>query len=295
MSSFEELAVLRQTTTTQVELLCGGTVSIQLEGYRATDYYATNLKLTGHTNWFGSMNICNLMAETGDNLFAERTLHATASSSSLEGTLRVLELGSGLGRAGIMAAKLLALRGRDHLVILTDGEDAVVDQLRANCRSNAVSVKADACRRLWWGDRSDLDSFMKVHPVGFDLILGCDLIYGPLAGDALEKLLLTVDTLLKPLVISPSLPLMDCNKSAAVPVVLSAVADEPCFLLAFTRRGAVTVEELLAAGLRRGLQGLLLEDFTFDIFENQVDGDSLFWTNTIVQFTRICGSVEMVE
>ena len=69
MSAFENLDKLRQQTTTEVHLACGTPVKIVLDGYKATDNYATNLKLTGHTNWFGSMNVCNLIAEMADELF----------------------------------------------------------------------------------------------------------------------------------------------------------------------------------------------------------------------------------
>lgn len=261
MSAFEDLDSLRQQTTTEVYLPCGTPVKIVLDGYKATDNYATNLKLTGHTNWFGSMNVCNLIAEMADELFVERT-------DSTE-PLRVLELGSGLGRAGIMAAKILSLRGRANVVVLTDGEEDVVQQLCANCRKN--EVPDGLCRRLWWGAGTDLEEVQTAFPTGFDLILGCDLIYGPLGAQALQDLMITVRALLKPL--------------ASTGQQISAPGAVPCcFLLAFTRRGAVTVDELLEAGRRHGLCGHMLETGTFDIFENQVDEDSLFWANTVVRF-----------
>jgi hypothetical protein len=286
MSGFADLVDLKERTTTTVQLPCGAAVSVELNGYRATDNYATNLQLTGHTNWFGSLNVCNLMAETGDELFGACTSRQP---------LRVLELGSGLGRAGIMSAKLLGRRGQAHSVLLTDGEERVVSMLDANCLANGLvtgcgcpsrtapgaCVSEIHCRRLRWGPGAELDDVLVGWPGGFDLVLGCDLVYGPNGPVALEAVMDTVGALLA--TGSGQTELLSTPPSTA---------QQPRFLLAFTRRGAVTVEELLAAGRQRGLQGRLLEDFTFDLFDNQVDEDSLFWATTVVAFTRILAGAE---
>ena len=40
-------------------------VEVRTRGLRAADYYATNLELTGQTNWFGSLNLANMVAQAG--------------------------------------------------------------------------------------------------------------------------------------------------------------------------------------------------------------------------------------
>jgi hypothetical protein len=36
-----------------------------------------------------------------------------------------------------------------------------------------------------------------------------------------------------------------------------------------------------------GLRAELLDDYTYDIFDNNVDADSMFWRDSILCFTRI--------
>jgi hypothetical protein len=61
---------------------------------------------------------------------------------------------------------------------------------------------------------------------------------------------------------------------------------QPVFFLAFTRKGPVTIEELRAAGMKYNLVSTLLDDYTFDLFSNNVDLESMFWNDTIIEFRR---------
>lgn len=61
---------------------------------------------------------------------------------------------------------------------------------------------------------------------------------------------------------------------------------EPVFFLAFTRRGAITIEELCASAMIYNLHPKILDDYTFDLFGNNVDRESMFWGDTIIAFSR---------
>ncbi|KAJ1395471.1 hypothetical protein B484DRAFT_407589, partial [Ochromonadaceae sp. CCMP2298] len=67
---------------------------------------------------------------------------------------------------------------------------------------------------------------------------------------------------------------------------LFCIQQRPAFYLAVTRRDLLPLDELRLLALSCGLYMLLLEDYTFDIFDTCVDADSMFWRDTILRFTR---------
>eukprot|EP01032_Pedospumella_encystans_P036211 gene36211-40962_t len=195
----------------------GENVSVYLEGLQKKDGYGTNLELTGQGNWFGSMNMCSMMADNSHQLFASIDAGTERKDPSLNYSM--LELGSGLGRAGLMALKLIDLESKRNLVVhlkrsdtehrvigddkgvslndlpswncvLSDGEEEVTGLLSNNYTRNfpasntAESTSGDpertpcVCQQLWWGENADLQALRQKHPRGFDLIIGADLIYG---------------------------------------------------------------------------------------------------------------------
>eukprot|EP00937_MAST-01D_sp_MAST-1D-sp2_P001233 g1233.t1 len=90
-------------------------VCVRTRGYKPANYYATNLNLTGQANWFGSLNLSNMLAEHGCAIL--RRLAAARGSGDGGGRgaprpLRVVEVGCGLGRAGLLAAHAMALAWR---------------------------------------------------------------------------------------------------------------------------------------------------------------------------------------
>ena len=339
--------------TTHVIQRNGQNVSISLAGYLKQDLYATNLELTGQTNWYGSMNLCNLIAHNESALFSR-------TSSQLLGLHPcLLELGSGLGRAGLMAYKLIRMRGRERDTtewhcVLTDGEEEIVDLLSHNYQLN-FSHDADIaatddgtgcaggefssttqlqsqchCQQLWWGAGEKLNELLAAYPNGFDIILGADLIYENAIGK-FTAILSTVSTLLS------------WRGSAKVVTVLEhsdhiAIADDytlnasdslneeskpsrggvsndhastttstcrrstdtscydrtmdfnsyqcPAFYLAITRRELLPIEQLKELALSYGLVVNILEDYTYDIFDTNVDSESVLWRDTILKFMR---------
>ena len=106
--------------------------------------------------------------------------------------------------------------------------------------------------------------------------LGADLIYGPAAKQHLKALMYTVDYLLGRKGLATGSFSNRCDSNLV----------EPVFYLAFTRRGPITIEELCEAALKHNLQHNVLNDYTFDLFNNNVDMESMFWGDTIIAFTR---------
>ena len=371
----------------------GENVSVYLEGLQKKDGYGTNLELTGQGNWFGSMNMCSMMADNSHQLFASIDAGTERKDPSLNYSM--LELGSGLGRAGLMALKLIGLESKRNLVVhlqrsdtehrvlgddkgvslndlpswncvLSDGEEEVTGLLSNNYTRNfpasnaAESTSGDpkrtpcVCQQLWWGENADLQALRQKHPRGFDLIIGADLIYGRdetvtaenkeeggegaldtdekvedgFCRDKLKSLLYTVSALLSYRGSSSSsasfgaIITSNCSDSTAsitpntndntvstVPAPSSRnispdsdhntvqrvstpagdfdVKTRPAFYLAITRRELLPMDELRTVALSVGLQVSLLEDYTFDIFDQNVDSESMFWRDTILLFTRV--------
>ena len=293
---------------------------IRLRGFRASDYYATNLNLTGFTNWFGSENLATMVADcaaVGPHL---RTREA-----------HVLELGCGLARAGLAtAAAMRACDCRGRLV-LTDGEPAMVALAKQNVARNgfgegegegdeggeggrgAGAGERDCCfgceaRQLWWGVDEQCEALLAGSPDGFDMILGADLIYGKAQAE-IRPLLHTVRALLRREPRAGTTQRADDDSGAAA----AAVADDdddtgaptaeaaittgyyvepsssapedprPAFYLAFTRRD-LPVEELTELADEYGLEWARHEDYNFDIFDNDAHFESDFWRDAIFVF-----------
>lgn len=160
----------------------GKSMTIELNGYHANDSYATNLNLTGSTNWFGSLNMSNLLGELSFELFPKLVIDNDDQSPFSSKSFNLLELGSGLGRAGIVAAKMMQLESCVGSCVLTDGELDIVHRLKQNCVLNGLPVEHSAdsisndvkcyCQQLWWGESEELNVLKAKYPFGFDCIIG---------------------------------------------------------------------------------------------------------------------------
>ncbi|CAM9445538.1 unnamed protein product [Ectocarpus fasciculatus] len=128
----------------------------------------------GHTIWRCTASLCSYLAASK---VAERR--------------RVLELGSGMGVAGLIAHKTGAAA-----VVMTDGDSTVIKYLRENISTNISSAgegKEDEAkmefkecdegrpahaRELRWGNAEEVQDLMEVLEMGhFDMVMGSDLIY----------------------------------------------------------------------------------------------------------------------
>jgi len=114
----------------------------------------TDYDLTGQIVWPACYALCNYILRH-QSLFQGK---------------RVLELGSGVGLSGLLAAQFASG------VTLTDGNEAVLDLLRRNAAACAPTTAAPMqCSRLQWGT-SDEDS---IRPEDFDMIIGADIVFWP--------------------------------------------------------------------------------------------------------------------
>lgn len=143
--------------------------------------------------------------DVGDDC-GEHPSHALARAEN------VLEIGAGLGGAGIGVAIGLAEAARKRAkpvrVVITDGSAEVVaasqrnvdevlrdesnaatDHLRAAVAEGSMDV---TCETLLWG-LVNHDALFERHPDAFDIIVGCDIVYN---NDHLPMLFATIHRLL---------------------------------------------------------------------------------------------------
>lgn len=124
--------------------------------------------------------MCDMIAANAQELFGSVNEPDRGSAKCA-----LLELGSGLGRAGMMAAKIMEAEGNGGTVVLTDGEDEVVSMLCKNCCINGLVNRSATssvhegydsmsviCQQLWWGDTESVSKLISAHPSGFDIIIG---------------------------------------------------------------------------------------------------------------------------
>ena len=139
-------------------------IRIRLRGYRTDSQEIW--KSTGLTLWQSSHHLCQY-------LLNHLELFQDASNTNM----RILEVGSGLGRCGLLAHHL----SRDKATtVLTDGDIYTLKQLRQNIRDNTTEEDENIlCRQLLWGEKY-AETFLLQQPEEkrkFDIILGSDLIY----------------------------------------------------------------------------------------------------------------------
>jgi hypothetical protein len=222
-------------------------VDVAIKCLQGENYYATNLPLTGYTVWFGAHNLVDL----------------AASDIKVFDKCRVLELGSGLGFAGISIAKMAqAASGPSEFgqYVLTDGEAELIPLLKDNCELNGLSAEETKCLKLWWGDSDDISSCSSFAPDGFDIIIGADLIYSQQQLIVLPSLFSTVDSL------------------------LSRRGDSR-FYLAVTRRN-YDIGELFKAADAVGLTWEVDPNTIYDIFSNNTDEQTDLWRDAVYIFRR---------
>jgi predicted nicotinamide N-methyase len=154
------------------------TVDITLKGFQ--DYTHS----TGMAVWLGSEIMANYLVKNAE-LIRNRS---------------VLELGAGLGLAGIVSHRLLASK-----VVVTDGDTVVLnDYLQFNATRNQNSSRATELQtsQLIWGNQgrasdseeNPLNQFRKEYDL-FDVVISCDCTYMP---QSIEPFWQTIDALLKP-------------------------------------------------------------------------------------------------
>lgn len=117
---------------------------------------------TGHRTWEAALALTDFLL-TPD----------PATKASLDRTQRVVELGAGTGLVGLVAARVLP---SVRQVVLTDGDDGVVDKLQANIVLNPFTTdtatgkqpEVSATRFFWGEDKPSAPT---------DLVLAADVTY----------------------------------------------------------------------------------------------------------------------
>lgn len=169
-----------------------------------------------------------------------------------------LELGAGAGLTGIVMCKV---QGDDAeaVVVLTDGEPEVLALLRSNCEDNGTSATVQLSLLLW-GVNAASRLLLAGRPQGYECIYGCDLFYNRTQED---KVALAFDT------------------------VAALLTHDPCgrFYLGFTRRD-LDINTVLAIALAKGFTSRVLDECTWDVFNNNTDGLTDLWRDAVFEFRR---------
>ena len=100
--------------------------------------------------------------------------HGGRTLSSSKKGMCVLELGAGLGLCGLVAHRLL---GAEAHTSLTDGDTAVLEQLRYNVARNSDNSSTSIdCRQLIWGHEAQIAEWKRQYGAA-DVILATDCLY----------------------------------------------------------------------------------------------------------------------
>lgn len=168
-------------------------ITLKLDGYHSDSEQTRNS--TGLTLWRSSHYLCQYLVD--------HTVEWMPNHNSIENNnekkVKILEVGSGLGRCGILAHLLSQAHGYDTKTLLTDGDTDTLKQLRQNVRHNIKNDDGSIeCRQLLWGKEYVMQYIQQQQLTGsktFDLIIGSDLLYVP---SVIQPLFETVLHLLNP-------------------------------------------------------------------------------------------------
>jgi len=303
------------TKTHEFEVNGGtGKIIVKLASVPKLTYYGEDILLTGHSVWFGALNAIQLMTD----------LVPVFDPSFSTSTLNILEIGAGTGLAGLFQAKLLNSNtpNQPYNLFLTDGEDDCVSTLQSNaclnglcqcCPSLSVLPASNSvhCSQLWWGKDQpqlqtlfdDAASSSSSSFEGFDIIIGSDLIYSSKQVPTVKLLFETVYASLK---VTPNAVAEAVTKRVVLPgygvdtdaddeeaFMPKVSADFVCnpkgggvFYLAFTRRN-MPVQTVLGLAEDIGLSWMLIEDYCWDVFDNNTDGITEMWRDAIYCFWKV--------
>ena len=147
----------------------------------------------GAQTWGGACVLAEMTAEHPSRFGLGTRLGPSASSDGpLSRPLRILELGAGMGLAGLTVAKLLETSPPNSnttlhprpTIVLTDFYPAVLDNLQTNIAANFPSPPDDTDRAvlvnshpLEWSSFSTTETIPDVLSTPFDVIFGADIVY----------------------------------------------------------------------------------------------------------------------
>lgn len=135
---------------------------------------------TGFRTWGSATLLAELVGKESSTFLPSLRLKSEVQGAMSTGP-RVLELGSGTGLVGIMAATVLLRSGTPSLVQLTDFENLENLRHNVNCNLPPSPLSRVVVKQLDWREYYDRRRMGEVEKGGrFDLILGADLVYEPL-------------------------------------------------------------------------------------------------------------------
>jgi len=138
-------------------------IKLVLKGFQGDSDQA--MLSSGLTEWDSSDVLCNYLIT-----------HNTGKKER-----RLLELGSGLGKCGLLAHHLIQsnnMRTNYKSSVFTDGDTNVLQLLRNNVVLNTSSDDDNiSCQQLKWGKREAKTFLLQQNDDKFDLIIGSELIY----------------------------------------------------------------------------------------------------------------------
>ena len=146
----------------------GEDIKLMMKGYRMGS--DQTIISSGLTQWQASDVLCNYLLNS-DEIKREK-----------KRGLRLLELGSGLGRCGLLTHYLTQARDTSQSVyctVLTDGDTNVLKLLRMNVVLNTSSDEDNiSCQQLKWGkEEAKVFLSQQEYSSKFDMIIGSDLLY----------------------------------------------------------------------------------------------------------------------
>jgi hypothetical protein len=179
-----------------------GEITVKIEGYHSDSEQIWNS--TGLTLWRSSYYLCQFLVDHYDEMLLPSLQPNNSCCNQGANTTRgddckqmkILEVGSGLGRCGILAHLLSKANDIDTNTILTDGDTDTLKQLRQNVQNNIQDDdESIECKQLLWGNDHAVEFLQQQSNITFDLIIGSDLLY---VTSVIQPLFETVRELLKP-------------------------------------------------------------------------------------------------
>ncbi|OEU16117.1 hypothetical protein FRACYDRAFT_186123 [Fragilariopsis cylindrus CCMP1102] len=253
--------------------------TLKLKGFPSESEQIWNS--TGLTMWPSSYYLCEYLL---DNFQKHLSLNitdfetkattgtgtTTAQNPGALAPINAIELGSGLGRCGLLLHHLLIRStgnnndSRNSHIYLTDGDTDTLAQLRANNRNHIHHHRNHgiSCHQLLWGKdptRAFCERQLTIGETtgGVDIVFGSDLIYSP---RVIQPLFETVSILLQQnrSVNSDN----SCSTTTTTPPT-TTTTDTPIFLMAHSDRregSSVTVDMVLEGAKTAALDVEILQE-----------------------------------
>lgn len=151
-------------------LLPGGQAEIILSESQLGD----DVHATGFTTWSSAVHLSRRLLAAPSAYFPSSS--QSIGSATSRSPLRILELGSGTGLAGLASIVALGSLSIPAHVVLSDYDDATLAALRRNLDINRTPAGVThEVRKLAW-ERAGQNTFIQ-REGEFDLVLGADIVY----------------------------------------------------------------------------------------------------------------------